>query len=317
MQSRSLPERVQESELQVTIHDNITVHIEPLECREESSPQVWVTKRTLGRGGDGTVFLQQKVEGPGTIDMLAVKQMSLDHDLASEDHNSKRYVRELEALAKFGQPRYSRYFVRSYGWYQNAGWLYICMEYCKYLDLGKHLNIYGALSEESARAIALQVLRGLFQMHENKIAHRDIKPANIMVHRKPPIDDAWWVVLGDLGLSRHGDLSSGSTTIRGTPSYMAPETIGAPFLGRPNDADPFRADMWCLGETIAYALTGQNTFSGSKQLLSYQRHSILFPDSALKQSSASVDAIDFVRSLLQADPLRRPTASQALHHPWI
>lgn len=51
------------------------------------------------------------------------------------------------------------------------------MEYCKYLDLGKHLNIYGALSEESARAIALQVLRGLFQMHENKIAHRGIKPA--------------------------------------------------------------------------------------------------------------------------------------------
>lgn len=138
-----------------------------------------------------------------------------------------------------------------------------------------------------------------------------------MVRRKPPIDDAWWVVLGDLGLSRHGDLSSGSTTIRGTPSYMAPETIGAPFLGRPNDADPFRADMWCLGETIAYALTGQNTFSGSKQLLSYQRHNILFPDSALKQSSASVDTIDFVRSLLQADPLRRPTASQALHHPWI
>lgn len=51
------------------------------------------------------------------------------------------------------------------------------MEYCKYLDLGKHLKSYGVLSEESARAIALQVLQGLVQMHGNKIAHRDLKPA--------------------------------------------------------------------------------------------------------------------------------------------
>lgn len=107
MQSRSLPELVRDSELEVTIHDNITVYAEPLECREESSPQVGETKRALGRGGDGTVFLQQKIEGPGTIDVIAVKQMSLNDDLASEDHDSKRYVRELETLAKFAQPRVS------------------------------------------------------------------------------------------------------------------------------------------------------------------------------------------------------------------
>ncbi|EMD65666.1 hypothetical protein COCSADRAFT_189427 [Bipolaris sorokiniana ND90Pr] len=163
--------------------------------------------------------------------------MSLNDDLASEDHDSKRYVRELEALAKFAQPR------------TMAG--YICMEYCKYLDLRKHLKSYGVLPEESARAIALQVLQGLVQMHGNKIAHRDLKPAYSKLHGSR---DHW-----------------------------------APFLGRPNDADPFRVDIWCLGETIACGLTGQT----------------------------SVDAIDFVRSLLQADPLRRPTAAQALNHPWI
>lgn len=51
------------------------------------------------------MFLQHKIQGPGAVDMIAVKQMSLNADLASEDHDSKRYVRELEALAKFAQGR--------------------------------------------------------------------------------------------------------------------------------------------------------------------------------------------------------------------
>jgi hypothetical protein len=105
---RDLPELVQDSELEVTVDDAFTIHTSPLGCRDDLSPQRWATIRTLGRGGDGTVFLQQKIEGPGETTMLAVKQMSLDADLASEDHNSKRYVRELEALAKFAQGKVSQ-----------------------------------------------------------------------------------------------------------------------------------------------------------------------------------------------------------------
>lgn len=104
---RSLPELVQDSELEVTIRDNITIHTRPLECRDDFAPQVWETKRVIGHGGDGTVFLQRKIKGPGAMDMIAVKQMRLNAGLASEDHDSKRYVRELEALAKFAQGKVS------------------------------------------------------------------------------------------------------------------------------------------------------------------------------------------------------------------
>jgi serine/threonine protein kinase len=72
--------------------------------------------------------------------------------------------------------------VRTYGWYQDRGWLYICMEYCQHLDLGKHLRAHGTLSEEHAKVIAVQVLQGLHQMHKNQIAHRDLKPAVSAVH---------------------------------------------------------------------------------------------------------------------------------------
>jgi hypothetical protein len=124
-------------------------------------------------------------------------------------------------------------------------------------------------------------------------------------------------VLGDLGLSRRNGASSGTTTIRGTPSYMAPETIGKPFLGDPKDADPFSADMWCLGETIARALTGRSTFTDDDQLLEYQSRRVDFPDGHLLRSMASIDALNFVRSLMEVDPKQRPTAAQALNHSWI
>jgi hypothetical protein len=107
---RDLPELVRDSKLEVILRDNITIHTEPLECRDEFSPQRWETKGMIGHGGGGAVFLQRKVDGPGTIHSLAVKQMRLMSDLASEDHESKRYVHELEALAKFAQGRVSHVY---------------------------------------------------------------------------------------------------------------------------------------------------------------------------------------------------------------
>jgi len=55
--------------------------------------------------------------------------------------------------------------------------LYICMEYCKHLDLGTYLKTCGILPEETAKTIAVQVIHGLQCMHDNEIAHRDLKPA--------------------------------------------------------------------------------------------------------------------------------------------
>lgn len=88
-------------------------------------------------------------------------------------------------------------------------------------------------------------------------------------------------------------------------------------MGLPRDADPFSADMWCLGESIACALTGQRTFSDNEHLLRYQKRQTSFPDTLLKTLSASIDAIDFIRSLMEVDPLQRLTAKQALSHRWI
>ena len=103
----ALPELVRDSQLEVIVQGHITIHTAPLECRDSDLPQYWETGEPLGRGGDGTVFLQEKIQGPGNVTMLAVKQMILRADLTSEDHDSRRYLRELEALAKFAQDKVS------------------------------------------------------------------------------------------------------------------------------------------------------------------------------------------------------------------
>jgi hypothetical protein len=124
-------------------------------------------------------------------------------------------------------------------------------------------------------------------------------------------------VLGDLGLSRRSGASSGTTTVRGTPDFMAPETIGKPFLGDPKQANPFSADIWSLGETLSRALTGHRTFPDNEHLIRYQGYLLSFPNDALRQSGVSAEAVDFIHSLMEVNPLLRLTAADALKHPWI
>jgi hypothetical protein len=109
---RDLPERVRDSRLEATIHGHITIHRRPLGYRKANLSQKWESGEIIGRGGDGIVTLQRKLEGPGTFDLLAVKQMRLVADLTSDNHDSQRYVRELEALAKFGQERVSHSWIK-------------------------------------------------------------------------------------------------------------------------------------------------------------------------------------------------------------
>ncbi|KAF2823760.1 kinase-like protein, partial [Ophiobolus disseminans] len=119
--------------------------------------------------------------------------------------------------------QYAEFFVTLHGWYTDPECLYMPMEYCEHLDLGTYLRRHKSLPEDQVHDIGYQLLQGLSRMHDNGFAHRDLKPANVLIKRKPP--EAWWVKLCDLGLSRRSSDASGSTTVRFTPDFMAPELI--------------------------------------------------------------------------------------------
>jgi len=123
--------------------------------------------------------------------------------------------------------------------------------------------------------------------------------------------------VADLGLSKRAESDIASTTVRGTESFMAPETRGFPFIGNPVLANPFAADMWSLGEVIFQALSGRPTFDDPRQLLAFQKMQVGFPTSVLREVNASSTAESLVLSLMASNPYARITASEGLQHLWF
>ncbi|KAK4452641.1 kinase-like domain-containing protein [Podospora aff. communis PSN243] len=315
----ALPELVRDSRLQASSRGDVTVHTRPPGRRGVSRQESWVRDRILGSGGYGTVWLEKEVKTAGehrdasAARLRAVKCVEIP--APNSQRASGKYVRELEALAKFSQNKYSEHFVKFFGWYEVSGFLHIAMEYCEYGDLKSYLSDNKTMPENQVQDITLQVAGALSLMHGERFAHRDLKPANILIKCKPP--DHWWVKVADLGLSKRAESDMASTTIRGTESFMAPETRGFPFIGDPMLANPFAADMWSLGEVVFRALSGRATFADPQALSDYQKKEAGFPTHVLRDSNVTPAAESFVLALMSANPSARMTADETLQHPWL
>lgn len=141
---------------------------------------------------------------------------------------------------------------------------------------------------------------------------------NILI-KKRPLEDGegdWHVKICDLGLSRRVEGDNPFTTIRGTYGFMPPERI--PEISRePHKADPFPADMWCLGEISFQLLTKQGTFKDTIELQGYVNGSISFPNKPLETKGVSNIAIEFLQSLMSPQPSGRLSAREANDHVWM
>ncbi|CAH0022282.1 unnamed protein product [Clonostachys rhizophaga] len=313
-----LPEIVQDSRLDVRFANEgqrrYTIHPQAATRRSRYVEERWVHEKVLGQGGHGSVDLQVKDMGrPGTLQHRAVKKIRLQH---GEARQSKMIQRELEAIFKFSQARYSELFVQSYGWFVSEGLIHIAMEYHELGDLQHFLDDASRcpgkrLPEHDVHDISLQVLDALCLMHEQGFSHRDLKPANILIKHQPP--NPWWVKLGDFGISKRGGEMSQLTTIGGTLSFMPPELR---FQSSRLSTRPFAADMWSYGETLYRMFTGQPMFDGDA-LLDYWQGRSCFPDEGLRRLQTSNAAIEFIKKLVVPESEKRISSEEALHDPWI
>lgn len=171
-----------------------------------------------------------------------------------------------------------------------------------------------------------QILAGIAHCHDEVgIVHRDLKPENILFKTSAPDSD---VVIIDFGLS--GTIHPGDAighvvnnaeereahddhlrTRVGTPYYIAPEVFTRDY-GR-------ACDLWSIGVILYILLCGYPPFSGSTEaeIMNTVQHGgdVDFP--AEDWDRVSNEAIDLIRQLLDRSPERRPTAAQALSHPWF
>jgi serine/threonine-protein kinase Chk2 len=149
--------------------------------------------------------------------------------------------------------------------------------------------------------------------HERNIVHRDIKPENILV-----IDKELNVKIADFGLAKIIGEESFTTTLCGTPSYVAPE-----ILEQSNRRRYTRAvDIWSLGVVLYICLCGFPPFSDelyspeNPYTLSQQIKMGRFDYPSPYWDSVGDLALDLIDRMLTVDVEKRITVEECLEHPW-
>jgi len=157
-----------------------------------------------------------------------------------------------------------------------------------------------------------QMLSAVRYIHSKKIIHRDLKLENFLFTTEEASAELKMI---DFGLSKHFQYGEMQHEAVGTPYTVAPEVIRGSY--------DERCDLWAIGVITYLLLSGEPPFGGcgGPEPLSAVRSNILegsfFFDPPEIWSDVSMEAKDFIKSLLVADPAKRPTASQAQKSTWL
>ena len=237
----------------------------------------------LGQGAMGQVF---KARNQKLSRIVALKL--LRKDLMSEMHAVERFRREIMAAATLNHPN----IVMAFDADEIEGNYYYTMEYVEGTTLGHLVKRSGPLPISLATEYTRQVATGLQHAFEHGLVHRDIKPSNLILTWSSipsnPIANVdaeeqnkrlWGshmplMKIFDMGLVtgpvlRQEDPYRPLTqkgTLMGTPDFISPEQAINPRL-----ADT-RSDLYSLGATYYFILTGQVPFPGGTPLEKVIRH---------------------------------------------
>jgi serine/threonine-protein kinase len=199
----------------------------------------------IGTGGMGSVYLAEHMVMRHRV---AIKL--LPNHLASHASYLERFHQEARASASLNHPN----MVRAFDVDHEENIHYLVMEYVEGSDLQAVVSRNGPLPFRMAADYMRQAAEGLGYAHRSGLIHRDIKPANLLV------DKAGTVKILDMGLARFSDESQGSLTMAydqkmiGTVDYLSPEQA---LDSHKVDA---RVDVYSLGCTLYFLLTGDAPF---------------------------------------------------------
>lgn len=211
--------------------------------------------RRVGSGGMGTVYEAHHERMGRTVAIKVLRP-----ELGFQPQAMERFIREIRAAASLAHPN----IVAAYDSREENGVAYLVTEFVEGMDLSALVKQRGPLPSAEAIQIVRQAARGLQYAHERGVVHRDIKPQNLMVQwmesASSSLRPSACVKILDFGLARLRSETDSQLTntnmVLGTAAYMAPEQAL-----RPKQVD-HRADIYSLGCTMYYLLTGQPVYAG-------------------------------------------------------
>jgi serine/threonine protein kinase len=238
----------------------------------------------LGQGGMGHVYKATQERLNRLVALKIIRKESMSQDPRAV----RRFQREAQAAAQLSHPN----IIVIYDFNQSGSTYYIAMEYIEGVDLHQLVQDYGPLPLDLAADLILQTAYGLQHAHEAGMVHRDIKPSNMMIAlpkggyaQASPGEAGLRALLQksvvkilDMGtalLAQGLDNDSAKTqhgTLMGTPDYLAPEQA------MDSHAVDIRADLYSLGCTFYYLLTGKAPFGQYPLMKKLMMHQTVLPN---------------------------------------
>ena len=265
----------------------------------------------LGRGAMGVTYratdtsLQRKV---------ALKIIKIDIAERSADAR-ERFMREARAAAALRHENIAT--IHQFGMRLETGQYFYAMELIEGETLEERVRRAGPLDARTTIKIAQQVTSALAAAEKHGLVHRDLKPANLMLvslgtmAKRPAtstsrrINKKLLVKIIDFGLAKaiHTQTDPKSLThdrFVGTPAFASPEQFE-------HSALDVRSDIYSLGETLWFALTGKTPFAGrSVEEIHRAQQSNVLPIEQLKAAHVPSRLRSLLESMLAFEPASRP-----------
>jgi serine/threonine protein kinase/tetratricopeptide (TPR) repeat protein len=267
-----------------------------IDCREDGRLY------ELGRGAMGVTYratdttLQRKV---------ALKIIQTDIAERSADIR-ERFMREARAAAALRHENIAT--VHQFGMRLETGQYFYAMELIEGETLDERVRRAGPLDARTTIEIAQQVTSALAAAEKQGLVHRDLKPANLMLlspDGETSSNKKLLVKIIDFGLAKaiHTATDPKSLThdrFVGTPAFASPEQFEHSTLD-------IRSDIYSLGETLWFALTGKTPFAGhSLEEIHRAQKSNVLPIEQLKPAHVPHRLKSLLESMLAFEPASRP-----------
>lgn len=245
----------------------------------------------IGTGGMSSVYLAQHIR---LGDRRAIKV--LPKSRVRDATYLARFQLEAKAIASLNHPN----IVLAHDIDNEGDVHYIVMEYVDGIDLQQLVKRDGPLDFSNAAEVIGQAARGLEHAHQEGVVHRDVKPANLL------IDSTGTVRLLDMGLALVAAEDEESLTVANNENVLGTADYLAPEQALNSHQVDHRADIYGLGCTLYFLLTGQPPFSDGTLAQRIAKHQTEMPQAIRKLRGDCPGELDGIAvKMIQKDPRYR------------
>ncbi|KAL3423497.1 hypothetical protein PVAG01_05244 [Phlyctema vagabunda] len=275
-----------------------------------------IISKTIGRGAYASI--KKAIPPEQSTPVFAVKFIHKAYAVKHGRISAKQIAMEVSLHSHIGQhPSIIEWFATG----EDAVWKWIAMEYAEGGDLFDKIEADVGVSEDIAHFYFTQLISGVNYMHSKGVSHRDIKPENIL------LSESGNLKIADFGLAtlfEYEGKTKLSTTMCGSPPYIAPEVINCQKaqgvkLPRGSGYAANLVDIWSCGVVLFVLLVGNTPWDqptqDSWEFEEYLRQKGRSTDELWQRLPPAV--LSLLRGMMNVETQSRFNFEHIKRHPWF